>query len=66
MIRRLSEIDNRGRKSHDQAAKLLDDAAKWVDNGELTAEAYALLEPVLAPLADQGNGEDGDQDEDEN
>ena len=66
LIDRLGEIDNRGRKSRDQAAKLLDDAAKWVDNGELTAEAYALLEPVLAPLADQGNGNgNGDEDEDE-
>jgi serine/threonine-protein kinase len=70
VIDRLGEIDNRGRRSRERAAQLLEESAGWVDNGELTAEAYALLEPVLAPLADQGNGngndegEDGDGDDD--
>jgi len=64
VIDRLGEIDNRGRKSRDRAAKLLEESARWVDNGELTAEAYALLEPVLAPLADQGNGNDEGENED--
>jgi serine/threonine-protein kinase len=64
VIDRLGEIDNPGRKSRDRAAKLLEESATWVDNGELTAEAYALLEPVLAPLADQGNGNDQGENED--
>jgi hypothetical protein len=63
VIDRLGEIDNRGRKSRDQAAKLLEESAKWVDNDELTAEAYALLEPVLASFADQGNGNDQGEDD---
>jgi hypothetical protein len=64
VIDRLGEVDNRGRRSRERAGELLDSTAEWVDDGELTAEAYALLEPVLAPLADQGNGQDEDEDGD--
>jgi hypothetical protein len=53
VIDALGGITNRGRKSQERAAKLLEDAASWVDNGELTAEALALLEPVLTPLAER-------------
>jgi serine/threonine-protein kinase len=63
VIERLDGIDNRGRKSRDRAATLLDDAAVWAHAGELTPEAIALLDPVLSSLADQGGGND-DEDED--
>jgi serine/threonine-protein kinase len=65
VITRLGEIDNRGRQSRDRAAGLLGSAAEWVDGGELTPEAFALLETVLAPLADQGNGADDDDEDDD-
>jgi serine/threonine-protein kinase len=61
VIDRLGEIDNRGRKSRERATELLDNAYVWAGGGELTAEAIVLLEPVLSPLAE--DGDDGDEDD---
>jgi hypothetical protein len=65
LVDRLGEIDNRGRRARQRAGALLDEAAAWTDNGELTPEAYALVESVLGPLADQGDVPGGDDDEDD-
>jgi hypothetical protein len=66
VVDRLDDIDNRGRKSRDRAAGLLDDAEAWVESGELTPEAYNMLDPVLSSLVNQGGGNDqGDEDEDD-
>ena len=63
VVDRLGEIDNRGRKSRERAAELLDMAYEWAETGELSPEAIALLEPVLSPLVgDQGESDDDDDD----
>ena len=46
------------------AAKLLDDAHSWAEEGRLSEEAIGLLDAVLAPLAGGGNDESDDEEGD--
>jgi hypothetical protein len=62
VIDQLEEIDNRGRRSRERAAELLDSAYSWADSGALSAEAVGLLEAVLSPLAADGDGDEDDDD----
>lgn len=64
VVDRLGEIDNRGRRSRERAAELIDSAYQWMQGGELSSEAVTMLEPVLAPLLGDG-GDDDDRDEDD-
>jgi eukaryotic-like serine/threonine-protein kinase len=61
---RLDGIDNRGRKSRDRAAELLDDSRAWAEEGQLSDEAIGLLEAVLAPFVGDGNDEGDDEGDD--
>jgi serine/threonine-protein kinase len=66
VIASLGEIKNRGRKSRERAAELIDAAHAWTEDGQLSAEAIGLLEAVLGPLVGDGGGdEDGDDDGDD-
>jgi hypothetical protein len=62
VIDSLGGITNRGRKSRDRAAELLDDAHSWAAEGRLSEEATGLLEAVLAPLVGGSNDENDDDD----
>jgi hypothetical protein len=65
VIDRLGGIDNRGRKSRDRAAELLDAADGWTEEGQLSDEANGLLDSVLAPLVGDGDDDDEDDDDDD-
>ena len=58
----LDKIRGNGRTAENRAADLLDQAAEWVATGELDASVLAMLEPVLGPIA--GNGDDEDEGDD--
>ncbi len=64
VIDRLGEIDNRGRRSRERAAELLDAAHTWTEEDQLSDEAIGLLEPVLAPLVGDGDDDEGDDEDD--
>jgi hypothetical protein len=40
-------------------------AEGWVESGELSPEAWTLIEPVLSPIAEPGRGNQDDDDEDD-
>jgi eukaryotic-like serine/threonine-protein kinase len=54
-------LSDDGRKQADRADELLDHLDEWVDEGQLSPEIAAALEPLLVPMADKpGHGDAGE------
>jgi len=71
VIEQLGDINGNGRAAQRQAASLLENAAGWVESGELSPAVLVMVEPLLLPLIERGggegngNGDDEDDDEDD-
>ena len=61
----LDAINGNGRSAQKRAADLLGDARAWVDAGELSPDALALLAPVLGAIAGDGGGDEHDEDDED-
>ena len=60
VVKELGKIGGNGQSAERRAAELLEQAAEWVDNGELDPAVLAMLEPVLGPIAGSGDNEEDD------